>query len=110
MFVSGEKMIWCRTHLHSSSDVHHCTSQVTSCIAINEISTSADENFFFCGILNTGKSFALSEPELAEWVRLGISHKNPSKRMKNGLPSISNVSIDISYVILPKYHFSEPFW
>jgi hypothetical protein len=32
---------------------------------MKEISTSADENFLFGGILNTGKSFALSEPELA---------------------------------------------
>jgi hypothetical protein len=33
--------------------------------ATNEISTSSDENFLFGGILNTGKSIALSEPELA---------------------------------------------
>jgi hypothetical protein len=32
--------------------------------ALNEISTPSDENFSFGGILNTGKSFALSEPEL----------------------------------------------
>ncbi len=37
--------------------------------AINEISTSADKNFSFGGILNTGNSFALSEHELAEWVQ-----------------------------------------
>ncbi len=37
--------------------------------AINKISTSADANFSFGGILNTGNSFALSEPELAGWVR-----------------------------------------
>ncbi len=37
--------------------------------AINEISTSSDENFSFGGILSTGKSFALSEPELTGWVR-----------------------------------------
>jgi hypothetical protein len=35
--------------------------------AINEISTSADENFSFGGVLNTGNPFALSGPELAEW-------------------------------------------
>jgi hypothetical protein len=34
--------------------------------AVNEISTSADENFSFGGILNTGNSFALSGPELAD--------------------------------------------
>ncbi len=33
--------------------------------AINKISTFADENFSFGGILNTGNSFALSKPELA---------------------------------------------
>ncbi len=33
--------------------------------AVNKISTSADENFSFGDILNTGHSFALSEPELA---------------------------------------------
>jgi hypothetical protein len=33
--------------------------------AINKILTSVDENFLFGGILNTGNSFALSEPELA---------------------------------------------
>ncbi len=32
--------------------------------AINEISTSVDENFSFGGILNTDNSFALSGPEL----------------------------------------------
>jgi hypothetical protein len=37
--------------------------------AINEMLTSADENFLFGGILNKGNSFALSEPELAGWVR-----------------------------------------
>jgi hypothetical protein len=37
--------------------------------AINEISTYTDENFLFGGILNTGNSFALSESELAGWVR-----------------------------------------
>jgi hypothetical protein len=36
--------------------------------AINEISTSSEENFLFGCILSTGKSFALSEPELAGWV------------------------------------------
>ncbi len=43
--------------------------------ALNEISTSADENFLFGGILNTAKSFALSEPELAGWVRYGMNHE-----------------------------------
>jgi hypothetical protein len=33
--------------------------------ATNEISTPSDENFLYGGILSTGKSFALSEPELA---------------------------------------------
>jgi hypothetical protein len=56
--------------------------------AINKISTSADENFLFGGILNTGNSFALSGPELAEWVRLGMPHENPSRRMTKVLPSI----------------------
>jgi hypothetical protein len=37
--------------------------------AINEISPSADENFLYGGILNTGNSFSLSEPELAGWVQ-----------------------------------------
>jgi hypothetical protein len=37
--------------------------------AINEISKYAEENFLFGGILNTGYSFPLSEPELAGWVR-----------------------------------------
>jgi hypothetical protein len=32
--------------------------------ATNEKSMSADENFFFGGILGKGNSFALSEPEL----------------------------------------------
>jgi hypothetical protein len=36
--------------------------------AINKKSTSSDENFSFGFILCTGKSFALSEPELAGWV------------------------------------------
>jgi hypothetical protein len=49
---------------------------------------SADENFFLGGILNTGNSFALSGPELAEWVRLGMTHVNPSRRMTEVLPSI----------------------
>jgi hypothetical protein len=56
--------------------------------AINKISTSADENFSFGGILNTDNPFALSGPELAEWVRLGMTHENPSKRMTKVLPSI----------------------
>ena len=56
--------------------------------AINEISTSSDENFSFGCILSTGKSFALSEPELAEWLRLGMTHENPSRRMTEVLPSI----------------------
>jgi hypothetical protein len=54
--------------------------------AINEISTSADENCSFGGILNTGNSYALSEPELAGWVGSGMTHENPSKRMTKGLP------------------------
>jgi hypothetical protein len=29
----------------------------------------ADENLLFGGILNKGKSFTLSEPELAGWVQ-----------------------------------------
>jgi hypothetical protein len=33
--------------------------------AINKITTSADENFSFGGILNTGNAFTLSETELA---------------------------------------------
>ncbi len=49
--------------------------------AINEISTSADENFSFSDILNTGNSFAHSDPELAEWVTLGMTHENPSRRI-----------------------------
>ncbi len=36
--------------------------------AINEILTSSDENFSFGCIVSTGKSFALSEPELAGWM------------------------------------------
>jgi hypothetical protein len=56
--------------------------------AINEISTSADENFLFGGILNTGNSFTLSGPESAEWVRLGMTQENPSRRMTKVLPLI----------------------
>ncbi len=41
--------------------------------AMNEISTSVDENFSFGGILNTGKSFSLSETELAGWVQKGMT-------------------------------------
>jgi hypothetical protein len=37
--------------------------------AINKILTTSNENFSFGGILNIGKSFALSEPELAGWER-----------------------------------------
>jgi hypothetical protein len=48
---------------------------------------SADENFLFGGILNTGNSFAFSGPELAEWVRLGMTHKDPLRRMTKMLPS-----------------------
>jgi hypothetical protein len=48
---------------------------------------SAEVNFF-CGILNTGNSFALSGSELAEWVRLGMAHENTSRRMTEVLPSI----------------------
>ncbi len=55
---------------------------------INEISMSADENFLFGGILSTGNSFALSGSELAEWVRLGMTHENTSRRMTEVLPSI----------------------
>jgi hypothetical protein len=49
---------------------------------------SADENFLFGDILNTGNSFALSGSELAEWVRLGMTHENPSRRITEVLPSI----------------------
>jgi hypothetical protein len=35
---------------------------------INKISTSSDEKFLFGGTLSTGKSFALSEPELPGWM------------------------------------------
>jgi hypothetical protein len=44
--------------------------------AINEISMSSDENFLFGGTLSTGKSFALSEPELAGWLGSGMTHEN----------------------------------
>jgi hypothetical protein len=47
-----------------------------------------DENFSFGGILNTDNSFALSGPELAEWVRLGMAQENPSRRMTKVLPLI----------------------
>jgi hypothetical protein len=77
--------------------------------AINEISTSSDENFLFGGTLSTGKSFALSEPELAGWLGSGMTHENLSRRMTKELPSISNVRFDISYVIHPNYKLSEPF-
>jgi hypothetical protein len=38
-----------------------------------------------------------------------MTHKNPSRRMIKGLLSCSNINIDISYVIHPKYILSEPF-
>jgi hypothetical protein len=43
---------------------------------------------FFGGILNTDNSFALSGPELAEWVSLGMTQENPSRRMTKVLPLI----------------------
>jgi hypothetical protein len=42
----------------------------------------------FGGILNTGNSFALSGPELAEWVRLGMTQENPARMTIKVLPSI----------------------
>jgi hypothetical protein len=39
-----------------------------------------------------------------------MTHENPSRRMTKGLPSSSNISIDTSYVIHPKYVLSEPFY
>jgi hypothetical protein len=38
-----------------------------------------------------------------------MTHENTSRRMTKGLPSSSNISIDISDVIHPKYILSEPF-
>jgi hypothetical protein len=63
----------------------------------------------FGGILNKGNSFALSEPELAGWMREGMTHENLSRRMTKGMPASSNISFDISYVIDPKYILPEPF-
>jgi hypothetical protein len=44
-----------------------------------------------------------SSANMAGWVRLGITHKNPSRRMTKVMPSIWNITIDMSYVIHPKY-------
>ncbi len=68
------------------------------------------ENFLFGVILNTFKSLALSEPELAGWLRYGMTHKNTPRRMTKGMTLSSNIIIDMSYVIHPKYILSEPFY
>jgi hypothetical protein len=47
---------------------------------------------------------------IAGWVRYGMTHENPSRRMTKALALSSNISVDILYVIHPKYILSEPFY
>jgi hypothetical protein len=47
---------------------------------------------------------------MAGWVRLEMTHENPSRRMTKVLPSIFNITIDMSYAIHPKYILSDHFF